>query len=110
MVCLDLEEIPMRSLALTILTMGFVLTAGHAQAQTYDPAYPVCLYDDANGASPQYRCSFTTMDQCRASANGGTCSLSPYYAGTAAPVRRNNRAARQAARQGQAALSSSLST
>ena len=35
----------MRSLALTILTMGFVLTAGHAQAQRYDPAYPVCLYD-----------------------------------------------------------------
>ena len=104
LVCLDLEEIPMRSLALTILTMGFVLTAGHAQAQTYDPAYPVCLYDDAFGASPQYRCSFTTMDQCRASANGGTCSLSPYYAGTTAPMRRNNRAARQAARQGQAAL------
>ena len=61
------------------------------KAQTYDPAYPVCLYDDANGASPQYRCSFTTMDQCRASANGQMCSLNPYYAGATAPVRRNNR-------------------
>jgi hypothetical protein len=81
----------MRSLALTILTMGFVLAAGYAQAQTYDPAYPVCLYDDAYGASPQYRCSYTTMDQCRASASGGTCSLNPYYAGGTASVKQNNR-------------------
>ena len=82
----------MRSLALTILTMGFVLTAEHAQAQTYDPAYPVCLYVVSRGMTPYYRCSFTTMDQCRAAAAGGTCSLNPYYAGTTAPVRRNNRA------------------
>jgi hypothetical protein len=81
----------MRSLALTILTMGFVLTAEHAQAQRYDPAYPVCLYAPRR----DYNCSYYTMDQCRASANGGTCSLNPYYAVTATPVRRNNRAARQ---------------
>lgn len=44
----------MRTLALTILTMGIVLTAGHAQAQRYDPAYPVCLYVVSFGASPYY--------------------------------------------------------
>ena len=88
LVCLDLEEIPMRSLALTILTMGFVLIAEHAQAQRYDPAYPVCLYVPRG---PYYNCSYYTMDQCRASANGGTCSLNPYYAVTAAPVRRRVR-------------------
>ena len=84
----------MRTLALTILTMGLVLTAAPAQAQTYDPAYPVCLHVVSFGASPYYRCSFTTMDQCRASANGQMCSLNPYYAGATAPVRRNNRQVR----------------
>jgi hypothetical protein len=81
----------MRTLALTILTMGIVLTAGHARAQTYDPAYPVCLYVVSFGASPYYRCSYTTMDQCRASANGQMCSLNPYYAGATAPVKRDKR-------------------
>jgi len=81
----------MRTLALTFLAMGIVLTAGHAQAQRYDPAYPVCLNVVSRGTSPYYRCSFTTMDQCRASATGGTCSLNPYYAVATAPVRRNNR-------------------
>ena len=81
----------MRRLALTILTMGIVLTAGHAGAQRYDPAYPVCLYVVSFGISPYYRCSYVTMDQCRASANGQMCSLNPSYAGATAPVRRNNR-------------------
>ena len=89
--CADLEEVPMRRLALTILTMGIILTAGHAGAQRYDPAYPVCLYVVSSGASPYYRCSYVTMDQCRASANGQMCSLNPFYAGATAPVRRNNR-------------------
>ena len=34
----------MRTLALTILTMGIVLAAGQARAQTYDPAFPVCMH------------------------------------------------------------------
>ena len=89
--CANLEEVPVRSLALTILTTGIVLTAGHAQAQTYDPAYPVCLYVVSYGMSPYYRCSYNTMDQCRAFANGQMCSLNPYYAGANAPVRRTNR-------------------
>jgi Protein of unknown function (DUF3551) len=89
--CADLEEVPMRRLALTILTMGIALTAGHARAQRYDPAYPVCLYVVSFGASPYYKCSYVTMDQCRASANGQMCSLNPFYAGATAPERRRNR-------------------
>jgi len=81
----------MRILALTILTIGIVLTAGPARAQRYDPAYPVCLYVVSHGMTPYYRCSYTSMDQCRASANGQMCSLNPYYAGATAPVRRGNR-------------------
>ena len=81
----------MRTLALTILTMGLVLTAGLARAQTFDPAFPVCLYVVQRGGGSYYRCSYYTMDQCRASANGQMCSLNPYFAGGTAPVRRNNR-------------------
>ena len=89
--CADLVEVPMRTLALTILTMGIVLTAGPARAQRYDPAFPVCLYVVSFGAALYYRCSYTTMDQCRASANGQMCVLNPYYAGATAPVKRDNR-------------------
>ncbi|MGV7219310.1 DUF3551 domain-containing protein [Bradyrhizobium sp. UFLA05-112] len=81
----------MRTLALTLLTIGIALTVGHARAQRYDPAFPVCLYVVSFGASPYYRCSYTTMDQCRASANGQMCILNPYYAGATAQVRENNR-------------------
>jgi Protein of unknown function (DUF3551) len=76
----------MRKLALTILTTGIVLTVGHAHAQRYDPAYPVCLYVVSRGMTPYYRCSYYTMEQCRASVNGQMCSLNPYYAGTTAPA------------------------
>ena len=85
----------MRTLALTILTMGMALAAGHAQAQRYDPAFPVCLYVVQRGGGSYYRCSYYTMDQCRASANGQMCSLNPYYAGTTASPRRNGRRYRQ---------------
>ncbi|WP_309143703.1 MULTISPECIES: DUF3551 domain-containing protein [unclassified Bradyrhizobium] len=83
----------MRKLALTILTVGIALTAGHARAQRYDPAFPVCLNVVSFGTSPYYRCSYTTMDQCRASANGQMCVLNPYYVGTKArgSNRRNSR-------------------
>ena len=34
----------MRTLAFTILTMGIALSGqGKARAQTYDPAFPVCM-------------------------------------------------------------------
>jgi hypothetical protein len=84
----------MRKWALTILTVSIALTAGHARAQNYDPAFPVCLYVVSLGISPYYRCSYTTMDQCRASANGQMCVLNPYYAG-AKDSRSNRRNHRQ---------------
>ena len=81
----------MRKLALMMTTMGIVLAAGHARAQRYDPAFPVCLYVVGYGITPYYRCTYHTMDQCRAFADGQMCSLNPFYAGATAPVRRNNR-------------------
>ena len=85
----------MRTLALTILTMGIVLAAGHAGAQRYDPAFPVCLYVVPWGGGAYYQCSYQTMDQCRAFANGQQCSLNPYYVGATASPRRNGRRNRQ---------------
>ncbi len=38
------KEALMRIPALAILTLATVLTAAPARAQTYDPAYPVCLH------------------------------------------------------------------
>ena len=84
----DLEEIPMRSLALTILTMGMALIAGQARAQTYDPAFPFCAYVPTWGGGAYNSCSYYTMDQCRASAYGMMCSPNPYYAGGTASVNR----------------------
>lgn len=78
----------MRALAVTVLTLGMVFTAGYARAQTYDPAFPVCLNVVSRGVTPYYRCSFTTMEQCRASANGQMCVVNPYYAGAATPAKR----------------------
>ena len=74
----------MRKWTLTILTVIIVLAAVNARAQRYDPAFPVCLYVVSFATTPYYECSYTTMDQCRASANGQMCVLNPYYVGATA--------------------------
>jgi hypothetical protein len=55
-----------------------------AQAQTYDPNYPVCLqvYDDM--VHYYFECSYTSIAQCAASASGraAQCVVNPYYAPT----------------------------
>ncbi|MBR1089621.1 DUF3551 domain-containing protein [Bradyrhizobium manausense] len=79
----------MRTWLSTVLTMAIALTAQHARAQTYDPAFPVCRYVVGLGLSPYYRCSYATMDQCRASANGQMCVVNPYYAGAQGNNRRH---------------------
>ena len=61
----------MRTLALTILTIGIVLTSGHARAQEYDPNSP-----------------------CRAPANGQMRVLNPYYACAMARMKGSRSAAR----------------
>ena len=51
-----------------IVTIGATLSAP-AQAQTYDPNFPVCI--QTYGITGNYiGCSFTSMDQCRLSASG----------------------------------------
>ncbi len=88
----------MRTLALTILAVGMVSAAGQARAQTYDPAFPVCMHVVALGGGTYYDCTYYTIAQCAASGSGrgAQCSLNPYYAGATASLRRNNRYYRQA--------------
>jgi hypothetical protein len=72
----------MRVSALAIVIMAAIWTAVPAQAQTYDPAYPVCLHVFKRGGD-YYLCSYTTMEQCKqaASGRGAMCDINPYYAG-----------------------------
>ncbi|MCP4615473.1 MAG: DUF3551 domain-containing protein [Bradyrhizobium sp.] len=67
--------------ALTIL--GFVAVSTPARAQTYDPAYPVCLQIYQSFIDYYFECAYQTMGQCQASASGrsASCVINPYYAG-----------------------------
>ena len=87
----------MRTLAWTILTVGIALAAGQARAQTYDPAFPVCMHVVPWGGGAYYDCTYYTIAQCAASASGraAQCDLNPYYAGATASPRRNGRRNRQ---------------
>ena len=71
----------MRILALAILAMGAASAAAPAQAQTYDPSYPVCLHVYERGSS-YYECAYNTLPQCNASASGraAQCVINPYFA------------------------------
>ena len=83
----------MRFVGLTILAMSIVFTAGQASAQTYDPAFPICMYVVTRGGGGHYDCSYNTMAQCAASASGraAQCDPNPYYAATALPRRDGRR-------------------
>ncbi len=72
----------MRILALAVVTMAAIWTAVPAQAQSYDPAYPVCLHLFKRGGD-YYQCSYTSLEQCRQTASGlgAICDVNPYYAG-----------------------------
>ena len=77
----------MHILALAILAIGTV-SIGPAAAQTYDPAYPVCLQVYTRGAN-HYECRYTSLPQCNASASGraAQCVINPYFAIAEEPTR-----------------------
>jgi hypothetical protein len=70
----------MRVLALAVLAVTAVSASGLAQAQTYDPNFPVCLH--VYGPITYYECHFTTLAQCGATASGraAQCEINPYFA------------------------------
>src|SRR5260370_38392867 len=83
------REVLMRILALVIFGM---LSIGPATAQTYDPAYPVCLHVYDKGAN-YYQCSYTSLPQCNASASAPAshCVINPYFASEEEPGQRRYR-------------------
>jgi uncharacterized protein DUF3551 len=68
----------MRVVALAIFAI--TAAAAPAQAQTYDPNYPVCLH--VYGKITYYECRYTSLPQCNMSASGRSaqCVVNPYYA------------------------------
>jgi hypothetical protein len=68
--------------------------AAPAQAQTYDPNYPVCLQVYQGSMVDYYfECGYTSIEQCQASASGRSaqCVVNPYYKGPAKPAPRHQR-------------------
>src|SRR5258706_5299188 len=79
-----LTEVLMRALPWTMLLgMGTILTAAPAQAQMYDPRYPVCMQVYSRDGS-FIGCGYTSMAQCAATASGRAAQcFCPINGGTA---------------------------
>ena len=78
----------MRIFSLAVLTTVAVLTTAPAVAQRYDGNYPICLQSYGLGGSYNIDCSYTSMEQCQATASGlsATCNANPYYANARVPA------------------------
>lgn len=79
----------MRLPLLTLTAIATLFVAADAGAQTYDPKYPVCMHvytggggGFGGGGGSYFDCSFTSLEQCRATASGraASCDVNPYYA------------------------------
>ena len=72
----------MHPLARMVLAIVMTLAAAPAQAQTYDPNYPICLQTFGRSGNT-ISCGYTSMDQCRTSASSrpAQCVVNPYFAG-----------------------------
>ena len=84
----------MRIMACMVLAIATISAVAPADAQTYDPNYPVCMQVYRRGGG-YIDCSFTSMPQCAATASGlsATCSLNPYFTqASKVPYRRGARA------------------
>jgi hypothetical protein len=79
------REVSMRSIFLALLAAGGLAVAGLAPAEAVGSRYPFCLQgDEFPGLS---NCTFTSYQQCQASASGRflSCVANPYYAGGGEP-------------------------
>ena len=84
----------MRIRILLLLALGTIGMTMPAQAQTYDPSYPVCLQIYQGMVDYYFECRYTSMAQCAASASGraAQCVVNPYPAKTPAkPAARHKR-------------------
>jgi hypothetical protein len=65
----------MRTLTGLVVAIALMLAAAPAQAQTYDPAYPICLQTFGRNGNA-ISCGYTSMVQCRLSASGRAAQCS----------------------------------
>ena len=82
----------MRVIYWTTMAAGLVMSAWPAQAQTYDPNFPICL--QTYGRDGGYiACRYTSMGQCKltASARAAQCIVNPYFAGAPGSAHRKKR-------------------
>ena len=72
----------MRMRLAAMIGAGVALLAVPAQAQTYDPHYPVCLDVVVMDGGQHIDCSFSSKQQCEAAASGrpARCIANPYFA------------------------------
>ena len=89
-----------RSIARILATASVVLTAAlstaaPARAQTYDPAWPICLQIFQAYGGTYFQCEYTSMAQCQATASGRSamCLVNPAYRGPPGPRARRPRPA-----------------
>jgi uncharacterized protein DUF3551 len=76
--CLEVRVI---NLIFAMLAFALTLVVSPAQAQTYDPNYPVCMHVYGELEGERIDCIFTSLAQCAATASGrpATCSVNPYF-------------------------------
>jgi hypothetical protein len=81
----------MRNAILATLIIATAAAAAPARAQTYDPAYPICM--QVYAPFVYFDCRFFSIPQCQVSASGrgAQCVVNPYFRGEP-PVRRRHRA------------------
>jgi hypothetical protein len=77
-----------------IVALATTFIAAAAQAQLYDPKYPVCLHVFGELQGERMDCVFTSLAQCEASASGrpAMCVINPYFVRAPAPARRRHQA------------------
>ena len=66
-----------------LLTIAAVSAASSANAQAYNPRYPVCMKVIENFGGERNECIYYSLEACaqRASGLGATCILNPFYRG-----------------------------
>jgi hypothetical protein len=76
-------EVLMRATGALLLATSVLLGAPAARAQTYDPAYPVCLQRyGIDGSSISCRYVSLAQRQAVASGRAAQCITNPYYGKT----------------------------
>jgi hypothetical protein len=75
-------EVRVVRLIFAMLPLAMVLIVTSAQAQMYDPDYPVCMHVYGELEGERMDCIFTSLAQCAATASGrpATCLINPYFA------------------------------